>query len=160
MATTDTTQPLPSHSDKLWLSSQAIIIQAEGTLFRVHADTLSQNSELFRDLLTLPQPVDAESIDETPVLRIEGTSADDMELFLLCLHSPVECVLTHSQTSIRTHSFQIPTSSLQLCQHSDVAAAIVEIPGHVSATRYMSVALPDVSLNVRRIHQGGTPRTN
>lgn len=49
-----------------------------------------QQSELFRDLLTLPQPNDAETIDGCHVVWLEGMSAREVRLFLICLHNTTE----------------------------------------------------------------------
>ena len=81
---------------ELWFPDGSIIMRAEDTLFKVYKGTLMQQSELFHDLLTLPQPVDDETIDGCPVVWLEGMSAQEVRLFLLCLHNSAEYVLAHS----------------------------------------------------------------
>lgn len=58
--------------------------------FQVHTDVLTRQSEVFRDLLSLPQPADSETVDGSPLVRIEGTTAENMRLFLACLHDCTE----------------------------------------------------------------------
>lgn len=81
---------------ELWFDDGSIIIRAENTLFKVYKGTLMQQSELFHDLLTLPQPTDAETIDGCHVVWLEGMSAREVRLFLLCLHNPAEYVFARS----------------------------------------------------------------
>lgn len=77
---------------ELWFDDGSIIIKVEETLFKVYRGTLMQQSELFRDLLTLPQPNDAETIDGCHVVWLEGMIAREVRLFLICLHNTTEYV--------------------------------------------------------------------
>lgn len=108
MATTTTTilPPPLSDSDKAWASDdKTIVIKAEEVQFQVHTDVLVRCSEVFRDLLTLPQPADAESIEGSPVVRIEGTSAEDMQLLIACISGSTECVaLSPLHQPVHTHT--------------------------------------------------------
>ena len=47
----------------LWFEDGNIIFRAENTLFKVHRGILRRQSEVFDDLLTLPQPIDVETVD-------------------------------------------------------------------------------------------------
>lgn len=76
-----------------WFDEGDIVIRAEGILFKAYERTLTQQSELFRDLLALPQPVDAEVLDGCYVVQLEGVSKKDISLFLRCLHDPAEYVV-------------------------------------------------------------------
>lgn len=75
---------------ELWFSDNTIVIEAGNMQFQVHTDVLTRQSEVFRDLLSLPQPADSETIDGSPLVRIEGTTAENMRLFLACLHDCTE----------------------------------------------------------------------
>lgn len=101
---TTNTEPRPlSRCEELWFSNKTIVIRVEETLFRINVDTLTAQSEVFRDMLALPQPADAETFEGSPVVRIEGTSALDMRLFLLCLHSVIEYVSSAHHTKLKVH---------------------------------------------------------
>lgn len=56
--------------------------------FRVHTDILMRHSEVFRDMFSLPQSPNAEIMDGSPIVRLEGMSGDDIQIFLSCLHDP------------------------------------------------------------------------
>ena len=67
----------------LWLDDGNIVIVAQNTAFRVHKSLLMRHSEVFCNLLTIPQPTnpgDAEMIEGYPVVRVTDTSSDFREL--------------------------------------------------------------------------------
>lgn len=93
----------PTRCTEFWYSNRMIVIKVEDTILRVHVDVLARHSEVFRDLLALPQPADAESIDGTPVVRIEGTSVEDMRLLLGYMYNSAECVASCFARHRQTH---------------------------------------------------------
>nr|GAT44519.1 predicted protein [Mycena chlorophos] len=71
-------------ADGLYFNDCGLIIRAENVLFRVSGEFLAVNSTFFRDLLSLPQPVDAERLDGCLVARVPD-SAEEMTAFLKAL---------------------------------------------------------------------------
>lgn len=80
------------HPASPWFDEGNILIRAEGDLFKAYKRILTQQSELFSDLLALPQPADAEVLDGCYVVQLEGASKKEISLFLRCLHDPAEYV--------------------------------------------------------------------
>ncbi|KAH9932291.1 uncharacterized protein B0H18DRAFT_845962, partial [Fomitopsis serialis] len=68
-----------------WFSDGNIDIIAQGTAFRVHRGVLTIHSELFRDMLSIPQPTDAGDAGHIPVVEVTD-SADNMRHLLLALY--------------------------------------------------------------------------
>lgn len=60
----------------IWLDDGNIVLVAGGVAFRVHQSILSQNSEVFRDIFTLPQPIDAEKYEGRPVVHLTDSASD------------------------------------------------------------------------------------
>lgn len=65
---------------EIWLDDGNIILIAQETAFRVHRSVLSRNSDVFRDILTVPQPADAEMLDGLPVVRLSDSKRDVVHL--------------------------------------------------------------------------------
>ena len=61
----------------LWFDDGNIILIADGTPFKVHQSLLSQKSEVFRDMFTLPTPTNIEDLmDGTPVVHMSDNWED------------------------------------------------------------------------------------
>ncbi|KAJ6535566.1 hypothetical protein B0H19DRAFT_1183764 [Mycena capillaripes] len=73
-----------TRAEGLWLADCGLIIQAETTLFRVSRDFLAIQSPIFRDMLSLPTPDDAEMMDGCPFVLLSD-SAEDITVFLKAL---------------------------------------------------------------------------
>ena len=58
-----------------WLEDGNVVLVAEGTAFRVLRSILSNSSDVFRDMFTVPQPANTEKFSECPVVHL----ADPME---------------------------------------------------------------------------------
>ena len=71
-----------------WFWDGNIDIVAGSIRFRVHRSVLSAHSELFHDMLSIPQPESkgAQAQDTCPVVEVADT-ADDMRHFLLALYN-------------------------------------------------------------------------
>jgi hypothetical protein len=57
----------------LWLDmpeASIIIRSSDQVKFRVHKSVLAMSSPFFKDLLSLPQPPDAENVDGLPVVAL------------------------------------------------------------------------------------------
>ncbi|KAH9932290.1 uncharacterized protein B0H18DRAFT_52707 [Fomitopsis serialis] len=68
-----------------WFYDGNIDIVAEGIAFRVHRSVLSLHSDLFRDMLSIPQAQDAGTSSDVPAVDVTD-SADDMRHLLLTLY--------------------------------------------------------------------------
>ena len=76
-----------------------IIIRSSDLVdFRVHKSVLVMASPFFRDLLSLPQPSDSESVDGLPVVELP----EDSELLnsLISLFYPVRTVIPSSYAKV------------------------------------------------------------
>ncbi|TCD68722.1 hypothetical protein EIP91_010006 [Steccherinum ochraceum] len=77
-----TKSPLEGYTrGELWFDDGNVILVAEKTAFRVYQGVLSKNSEIFRDMFTIPQPADAEKLEGCPVVHLSD-SQKDLERFL------------------------------------------------------------------------------
>ncbi|OBZ74901.1 hypothetical protein A0H81_05169 [Grifola frondosa] len=70
-----------NRDEVIWFDDGNIILIAGDTSFRVYKGLLAQRSEIFSDLFTVPQPLDAEEIDGCPVVRLSD-SPQDLKYFL------------------------------------------------------------------------------
>ena len=59
----------------VWLEDGNVVLVAEGTAFKVHQSVLSRNSEVFRDMFTVPQPSDAETFAGAPVVHLQDSKS-------------------------------------------------------------------------------------
>ena len=67
--------PLLERGDP-WFNDGNIILQAESKQFRVLRSILSENSSVFADMFTVPQPVDGELVDGCPIVHVSDTAED------------------------------------------------------------------------------------
>ncbi|KAI0938373.1 hypothetical protein AcV5_000067 [Taiwanofungus camphoratus] len=56
--------------NEFWYMDGSVVLVAGETAFRVHQGVLAQNSDVFRDLFTVPQPANHEKIDDCPVVHL------------------------------------------------------------------------------------------
>ncbi|KAJ7232031.1 hypothetical protein B0H12DRAFT_1239748 [Mycena haematopus] len=70
----------PTRVEELWFEDGGLVVQAEQSLFRVSRAVLAARSSIFKDMLGLTQPPDAETIDGCPVVRLLD-SAEDVTCF-------------------------------------------------------------------------------
>jgi BTB/POZ domain len=92
----DPPAPLPELLD---VPDANLIIQSSDLVnFRVHKSALAMTSPFFKDLLSLPQPSDSETIDGLPVVRL----SEDAELLnsLLSVVYPVRLVIPKSYDKV------------------------------------------------------------
>ncbi|KAJ6630402.1 hypothetical protein B0H10DRAFT_1939161 [Mycena sp. CBHHK59/15] len=78
MDSVDAGQPTtaPQRVEDLWFDDGSLVIQAEQSLFRVYRAVLALRSPVFKDMLSFPQPPDAELIEGCPVVHLPDTAAD------------------------------------------------------------------------------------
>lgn len=62
---------------EIWLEDGNVVLQAEGTQFKVYRGILSLNSPVFKDMFSLPQPTSGEELVEgCPVVHLSDSAAD------------------------------------------------------------------------------------
>jgi hypothetical protein len=74
----------PVRSAAVWYADGTLVIRAGNTLFRVYRGILASQSDIFNDMLSVPQPLDvadAETFEGCVVVRVHDTPVD-MERFL------------------------------------------------------------------------------
>ncbi|KAF7297632.1 BTB domain-containing protein [Mycena kentingensis (nom. inval.)] len=65
----------------LWWDDCGLVIQAENTLYRVSRDFLASHSPVFRDMLLLPSPQDAETFEGCPLVHLPDSEEDITAFF-------------------------------------------------------------------------------
>ncbi|KAH9835447.1 uncharacterized protein C8Q71DRAFT_120368 [Rhodofomes roseus] len=101
-----------------WFHDGNIDIVAGGIAFRVHRSVLSIHSELFRDMLSIPQPTDKGSSCDIPSVEVTD-SADDMRHLLLALYFNNECFRPH-----KTVKFKVVDSLIRLAHKYQVKSVL------------------------------------
>jgi hypothetical protein len=81
------TEDTASVRSELWMPYGDIILQVESTQFRVNRDVLAKQSSVFRDLFSVPQPLNEATIDGCPIVELSD-SAEDWVLILETLYNP------------------------------------------------------------------------
>ncbi|TCD60222.1 hypothetical protein EIP91_010530 [Steccherinum ochraceum] len=70
------TEPTNYSRGEVWLDDGNVVLVAEGTAFRVLRSILCSNSDVFRDMFTIPQPTDAETWEGCPVVQLQDSKVD------------------------------------------------------------------------------------
>ena len=60
----------------IWFEDGNVILVAGDIAFRVHRGQLERHSEIFRDLFSLPQPVDQPTFQGFPTVRLYDSPSD------------------------------------------------------------------------------------
>ena len=86
---------LLEHSELFDVPDANFIIQSSDNVnFRVHKPILAMASPFFKDLLSLPQPSDSETVDELPMVQLSESS--DLLKSLVSMLYPVPTVIPNS----------------------------------------------------------------
>ena len=81
---------------KYWFDDGNIILQAENTQFRVHRSLLSNQSVVFSDMFSMPQPMALDPlVDGCPVVFLSD-KADDLELVMAIFYDNFKCATSLS----------------------------------------------------------------
>lgn len=89
----------------VWYDDGSVVLQAECTQFRVHRTLLCQNSTIFTDMFSIPQPSQEESLVEgCPLVRLSD-SAEEVETILRALYFHTY-VCSFPAVPLRTFSFK------------------------------------------------------
>ncbi|KAJ6492275.1 hypothetical protein C8R45DRAFT_825347, partial [Mycena sanguinolenta] len=76
-----------TRAEGLWFEDCGLIIQAESTVFRVSGAILATHSVVFRDMLSLPKPPNADNIDGCPFVVLPDAEKD-VDSFLRAVFYP------------------------------------------------------------------------
>lgn len=64
---------------RFWFDDGNVILQAENTQFRVHRSLLSMQSSVFKDMFSMPQPMDTATtlnVDRCPIITLSDKASD------------------------------------------------------------------------------------
>jgi len=78
-------------STSFWFDAGNIILEVEGTRYRLHHNVLSYHSGFFRDLLVVahPEKIDAIGEADSNILRLQDRS-NDWDLLLEIIYNPFQ----------------------------------------------------------------------
>ncbi|KAJ7061492.1 hypothetical protein C8F01DRAFT_1057403 [Mycena amicta] len=79
--------PQPHRVEDLWFEDGNIVLQAGSAQYKVYRGTLSRQSPVFQDMLSFPQPADAELVDGCPLVRLPDPELE-VTPFLKALFEP------------------------------------------------------------------------
>lgn len=65
-----------SKQSDFWFEDGSVILLAGSVAFKVHRGQLARHSEVFRDLLSLPQPIDEASFEGCPLVELHDSPTD------------------------------------------------------------------------------------
>ena len=86
----------------VWYEDGNVILQAENTQFKVHKSLLAQNSSVFADMFSFPQPPTsdaASTVDTCPIVCLAHDTAEEVGYLLKALFRN-ECVSLPIQSHI------------------------------------------------------------
>jgi hypothetical protein len=87
--------PTPSQHETFNVSDANLIIRSSDFVdFRVHKSVLAMTSPFFKDLLSLPQPLDSETINGLPVVQMSESS--ELLNSLISLIYPIPTVVPNA----------------------------------------------------------------
>ncbi|KAJ7612187.1 hypothetical protein FB45DRAFT_843489 [Roridomyces roridus] len=66
----------PQRAAELWFEDGNIVIQAGNSMFRVYRGILAGTSPIFRDMLSFPQPPEAELVEGCPLVRLPDAGSE------------------------------------------------------------------------------------
>ena len=73
----DFAEPNEFTKSRFWFDDGNVILQAENTEFKVHRSLLANQSVVFRDMFSIPQPADPDPVvDGCPVVPLSDKAAD------------------------------------------------------------------------------------
>lgn len=76
-ASTETCETLSeAQRSDFWFKDGNVILMAGNVAFKVHRGNLERHSEIFRDMLSIPQPPDAETFEDCPLIELHDSPMD------------------------------------------------------------------------------------
>ncbi|EPS99251.1 hypothetical protein FOMPIDRAFT_1079837, partial [Fomitopsis schrenkii] len=109
-----------------WFSDGDIVLEVEQHRFRVHGAHL-QCSEIFSDMLAMPQPPDAEKVDGCPLVRLVDT-AQDWQVALKWIYDPASLAIMQHPVP-----FSLLSSALRIGTKYEIPALREWAIGHLRA---------------------------
>lgn len=102
-------------SADVWFPDGSVVLCAGDTLFRVYSGILALHSSVFKDLFTLPQPLnDSESFDECPLIALQD-GEEELRDFLRVVHDwryvVLKCVGVHDYLRVPRDSYLYSVSN-------------------------------------------------
>ncbi|KAJ7056063.1 hypothetical protein C8F01DRAFT_1156697 [Mycena amicta] len=121
-------------ADGLYFHDCGLVIQAENVVFRVSSDFLAVQSPVFRDMLSIPAPADAERYDGCLIVHLPD-SAEDISTLLKALiyHDFFEPVPADT-------TFSILSAVLRMSDKYDVATLRRRAIAHLNAAHPTTLA--------------------
>nr|GAT55222.1 predicted protein [Mycena chlorophos] len=77
----DASSSTPLKAEGLYWQDCGLVLQAEDTVYRLSRDFLASHSPVFRDMLLIPTPADAETFDGCPLVRLTDSAKDITRFF-------------------------------------------------------------------------------
>lgn len=76
-ASTETSEILSeAQRSDFWFKDGNLILMAGNVAFKVHRGNLERHSDIFRDMLSIPQPPDAETFEDCPLIELHDSPMD------------------------------------------------------------------------------------
>lgn len=73
---------MPIEQSDIWFSDGSIVLEAEGTQFKVHQSLLARHSQVFAGMFTIPTPEDQPLVDRCPVVLLHDSKEDVRHMLL------------------------------------------------------------------------------
>ncbi|KDR86011.1 hypothetical protein GALMADRAFT_235199 [Galerina marginata CBS 339.88] len=90
----------PLKSAAYWFEDGNVILQAENTQFRVYRGILSRNSQVFRDMFSLPQPEKETLFEGCPLVHVSDAPKDWENIFSI--------LYDHNTSYVSTSTLALP----------------------------------------------------
>ncbi|KAH9833975.1 uncharacterized protein C8Q71DRAFT_770391 [Rhodofomes roseus] len=74
------------HDEEIWFADGNVVLEAKGHVFRIYQGLLAHNSEIFRDLFTVPQPTSMETYEGCPIVHLTDRPEDLRHLLRVIYH--------------------------------------------------------------------------
>lgn len=95
---------ISGHDSELWYHDGSVVLEAEGTYFKVYSGILAKSSPVFQDMFAFPQRPDCEMYDGCPLVHMPDT-AQDLRHFLKAMHDcRYVCRDHHSPNRLHTNT--------------------------------------------------------
>ncbi|TFY65310.1 hypothetical protein EVJ58_g2044 [Rhodofomes roseus] len=117
---------VPHLSTPFWFGDGDIVLEIEQHRFKVHRTRL-QCSEIFSDMLAIPQPEDAEAVDGCPLVQL-ADSVQDWQVALKWIYDP-------DSFAVMQHPVPFPLlpSALRIATKYEIAALRAWAVSHLCA---------------------------
>ncbi|TCD68729.1 hypothetical protein EIP91_010013 [Steccherinum ochraceum] len=135
---------------EIWLDDGNVVLVAEGMAFKVHKSTLALNSEVFRDMFTIPQPADAEMWEGCPVVHLQDSKKD--LLYIL------RALFDTRNTSWFAYGSKLPFTVVSAMLRLGSKYQILQL--RHDAIRRLSECFPSCLDHFRNYYTDGTPLDN